>query len=74
VAVDGGPGKLLLYLVLSVVGFAAGQWMAAARGWIVFAVGPLDLGIAAIGSIVFLALGHWLSMVRPPEGGSRDRV
>jgi len=74
VAVDGGPGRLLLYLVLSVAGFGAGQWIAASRHWSIFPVGPLDVGIAAIGSILFLLLGHWLSMVRPPAGGSRDRV
>ena len=74
VAVDGGPGRLLLYLVLSVAGFGAGQWTAASRQWVVFPIGPLDLGIAAIGSVVFLLLGHWLSMVRPPDGESRDGV
>ena len=74
VAVDGGPGRLLLYLLLSALGFAAGQWTAATRGWTLFRIGPLDVGIAVIGSVIFLLLGHWLSMVRPPDGGSQDRV
>ncbi|MFN2121417.1 MAG: hypothetical protein ACK2T0_13600 [Anaerolineales bacterium] len=74
VVMDGGPGKLLLYLILSVVGFAVGQWVAASQGWTVFPIGPLDLGIAATGSLVLLLLGHWLSLVRPPEDGSQDRV
>jgi hypothetical protein len=74
VVVDGGPGRLLLYLVLSVAGFAVGQWMAASRGWMLFVIGPLDVGVAAMGSVLFLALGHWLSMVRTPAGGSQDKV
>jgi hypothetical protein len=74
VVLDGGPGRLLLYLLLSVAGFGAGQWTATSGGWTLFAVGPLEVGIAAIGSIVFLVLGHWLSMVRPTAGGPQDRV
>jgi hypothetical protein len=74
VVLDGGPGRLLLYLLLSVAGFGAGQWAAASRGWTLFPIGPLDVGVAAIGSIVFLVLGRWLSLVRPPDGGSQDGV
>jgi hypothetical protein len=74
VVVDGGPGRLLLYLILSVAGFGVGQWVAGSQHWMLFPVGPLDLGIAAIGSLAFLLLGHWLSMVRTPDSGSQDRV
>jgi hypothetical protein len=70
VVLDGGPARLLLYLLLSIAGFSAGQWAASSRGWTLFPIGPLDVGISVIGSIVFLVLGHWLSMVRPPENGS----
>jgi hypothetical protein len=74
VVMDGGPGKMLLYLVLSIAGFAVGQWIAASRGWIVFPIGPLDLGMAAMGSLVFLGVGHWLSLVRIPSAGPHDTV
>jgi hypothetical protein len=59
---DGGPRRLLLYLTLSVVGFIAGQWFGVWRNWIIFPIGPLDLGLAALGSFVFLGIGYWLSL------------
>jgi hypothetical protein len=74
VVVDGGPARLLLYLVLSVAGFGAGAWLAFVRGWVVLPVGPLDVGAAAMGSIVFLGIGHWLSLVRVEATGSEDKV
>lgn len=64
VVVDGGLGKLLLYLVLSIAGFSAGAWVAASQGWALIPIGPLDVGAATIGSLVLLGLGHWLSLVR----------
>jgi len=72
--VDGGPAKLLLYFVLSTAGFAAGQWISSSRGWTLLPVGPLDLGAAALASLVFLGIGHWLSLVRVTASGSGDKV
>ena len=60
---DGGLGRLMLYLTLSVLGFSAGQLVGGWRNWIFFPVGPLDLGMAILGSIVFLGIGYWLSLV-----------
>ena len=59
----GGIGRLLLYLALSAVGFAAGYFLGIWRGWSLFPVGPLDLGISIIGSLVFLGVGEWLSRI-----------
>ena len=64
VVVDGGLARLLLYLVLSILGFSAGAWIAMSRSWVLIPIGPLDVGASTIGSLVFLALGHWLSLVR----------
>jgi hypothetical protein len=68
--VDGGAGRLLLYLVLSVAGFIAGQWFGTWRNWIILPIGPINLGLAAMGSFVFLGMGYWLSHVelRHPTG------
>lgn len=61
--VDGGVGRLFLYLALSVAGFIAGQWFGGWRNWILLPIGPLNLGLAALGSFTFLGLGYWLSHV-----------
>ncbi len=66
----GGGGRLLFYLGLSVGGFFAGHYLGSWRNWILFPVGPLDLGLGIIGSLVFLMAGYWLSLVeiRRTEG------
>ena len=58
----GGDGwRLLLYLGLSVFGFAIGQGISLWRGWNLFSFGSLDIGMGVIGSAVILAFGEWLS-------------
>jgi len=74
VVVDGGPGKMLLYLALSAAGFGVGHWISSSRGWVLLPVGPLDAGAATLGSLVFLGIGHWLSLVRVTTPGSSDKV
>jgi len=60
--IRGGSGwYLLLYFVLSILGFAAGQGVSIWRGWNLLQFGMLDVGMGMIGSIVFLTLGEWLS-------------
>ena len=68
---DGGLGRLILYLVLSWVGFAAGHILAAGLGFKFFEVGPLHMGFGILGSIGFLLLGHWLSLI---EIESKDKA
>ena len=71
VVVDGGGGRLALCLVLSAFGFVAGNWLAASQGWSFVPVGPIELGFAVLGSVLFLVLGHWLSQIRI-ETGDKD--
>ena len=59
----GGLGRLFLYLVLSWFGFWAGHFAASALGWRFVALGLLNLGMATLGSVLFLFVGHWLSQV-----------
>ena len=68
---DGGAGRLLLYLALSVAGAGAGQWAGGLLKWSFFPVGPLDLGVVGIGSVLFLGVGYWLSLVEI-RGTGRD--
>lgn len=60
---DGGIGRLLLYLVLSVLGAAAGQWGGMLLHVSFFPVGTLNLGLVTLGSLLFLLVGYWLSLV-----------
>ncbi|MCA1900308.1 MAG: hypothetical protein LDL50_06330 [Chloroflexi bacterium] len=60
----GGNGwRLLLYLMLSVLGFAAGQALSMWRGWYLLRFGALEVGAGMIGSFIFLAAGDWLSRI-----------
>ncbi len=60
---DGGAVRLLFYLALSVAGAAVGQWVGNLQNWHLFDVGTLNLGFVTIGSVVFLGVGYWLSLV-----------
>ncbi len=63
-AVRGGGGwRLLFFFGLSIFGFAAGHFLGAWLGWHIFLIGPLDLGMGILGSLLFLIGGEWLSQV-----------
>jgi hypothetical protein len=58
---DGNGMRLLMYLGLSIAGFALGQWISMAGGWKLYSLGALDIGIDVIGSILVLIGGDWLN-------------
>lgn len=60
---DGGFWKLLLYIGLSVIGAVVGHLIAQNSGFSFLTIGTMHLGGAILGSIVFLLVGHWLSLV-----------
>ncbi len=60
--VRGGSGWLfLLFLGLSVAGFAAGELIGMWRGWAFFVLGSINIGMGILGSALFLGVGDWLS-------------
>lgn len=59
----GGFGRLMLYLILAWAGFWAGHLIGARLEWTFANIGPLNLGMATLVSVLFLAVGHWLSLV-----------
>ena len=61
---DGGLNRLILYLVLSWVGFGAGHLIAQRLGLNILNVGPLHLGMAILGSVILLVFGHWLTSIK----------
>ncbi|RJP49106.1 MAG: hypothetical protein C4583_13270 [Anaerolineaceae bacterium] len=56
---------LVAYLLMSVLGFAAGHFIGWWRGWTLFQFGPLNLGPEIVGALVFLALSDWLIHLPP---------
>ena len=66
----GGAGRLLLYLTLSWLGFFTGQILSTWFGISFIDVGPLHLGPASLGSLLFLLAGYWLSLV-PNQGNPK---
>ncbi|HQU36640.1 MAG TPA: hypothetical protein PLR65_08640 [Anaerolineales bacterium] len=63
----GGFWRFMLYLGLSVLGFAAGHLVGLWQGWTLFPLGSLNLGMSSLGSIILLVIGDWLSRIEPKE-------
>lgn len=63
----GGAGRLLLYLILSIVGFWIGHWGAESLHLNFDKLGQLHLAFGILGSIIFLFLGYWLSLIERVE-------
>ena len=59
----GGLGKLVLFVLLAWVGFWSGQILGAQLGWRFASIGPLNTGMATLGSALVLFVGEWLSRV-----------
>ena len=72
--VDGGPGRLVLHVLLSIAGFGVGNWLGSTQGWTFLPVGPLDFGTALLGRILLLVVGHWLSKVDVRTVDRDDKV
>jgi len=59
----GGNFKhLVLYLIVSWVGFWIGNYAGEQLSFQLFEVGLIDLGVASIGSLVLLGIVYWLGM------------
>jgi hypothetical protein len=61
----GGFWRLMYYLGLSIGGFAAGHFIGVWRGWQVFPLGSVNLGLSSFGSLLALLLGDWLGRDEP---------
>jgi hypothetical protein len=59
----GGLGRLLLYVIFGWIGFWIGHGLASYFGLTIGMAGPLHLGPASVGSLIFLLVGYWLSLV-----------
>jgi len=59
----GSLKKLLLFILFAWIGFWGGHLLAASLGWTFLAIGPLNAGMATLGSALVLFGGNWLSRV-----------
>ncbi len=59
----GGAGRLVLYIFLAWSGFWVGHIIAIQLEWTFASIGPLRFGMATLGSVLFLGIGYWLSLV-----------
>ncbi|MDH3943491.1 MAG: hypothetical protein OEV06_05300 [Anaerolineae bacterium] len=59
----GGPGKLILYLIFSLIGFWGGHILANMLSIELGSYGPLHLGPATITAFAALFIGNWLGAV-----------
>jgi hypothetical protein len=59
----GSLKKLFLYVILAWLGFLTGHIVGGLIGWSFAAVGPINTGMATLGSVIFLLVGEWLSRV-----------
>lgn len=57
----GGPGRLLYFLILSVLGFWIGHLLANYFSLSFDSLGQIHLGSASVGSLLFLLGGYWLA-------------
>lgn len=55
--------RLVLYLVLSWIGFFCGHFLAEQLSIHFLDVGTIHLGFGIIGTILLLGLGYWLSLI-----------
>ncbi|MEN6531706.1 MAG: hypothetical protein ABFD17_08040 [Anaerolineaceae bacterium] len=68
---DGGFWKLVIYIILSWIGFFLGHLIAKSAGFNFMNVGSLYLGGGIIGSIIVLFAGNWFSQIESFPGQSK---
>ena len=59
----GSLNKLFIFVLLAWLGFWVGHFAGGSIGWSFASVGPINTGMATLGSLVFLLVGDWLSHI-----------
>jgi len=58
----GSLARLLVFIVMSWIGFWSGQLLAERMGWLFWSIGSIHIGFASVGSVIFLAIATWLGL------------
>lgn len=61
---NGGPGKLIIYLIFAFLGYLLFSAIFALVEIEVFRIGPYDPGAGMIGAVIFLFFSHWLTKTK----------
>ena len=59
----GSVNKLFYYVILAWLGFWIGHFVGGLIGWSFAAIGPLNTGMATLGSLAVLVVGDWLGRI-----------
>jgi hypothetical protein len=59
----GSVNKLFYYVILAWLGFWIGHFVGGLIGWSFAAIGPLNTGMATLGSLAVLVAGDWLGRI-----------
>jgi hypothetical protein len=59
----GSLNKLFYYVILAWLGFWIGHFVGGLIGWSFAAIGPLNTGMATLGSLAVLVAGDWLGRI-----------
>jgi len=59
----GSVNKLFYYVLLAWLGFWIGHFVGGLIGWSFAAIGPLNTGMATLGSLAVLVAGDWLGRI-----------
>jgi len=58
----GGPVRIVFYLLMALIGFFGGVYLAHLKGWALWLIGQVDIGFGALGALLILGLGDWLTL------------
>jgi hypothetical protein len=64
--------RMIMFIIFSWVGFWGGHFLANTLDWTFWSVGPLHMGMATLGSLLFLAIGFWLSLLNPKSTSKQN--
>jgi hypothetical protein len=63
----GSLTRMIVLIIFSWIGFWGGHILGNSLGWTFWSLGTLHMGMATLGSFIFLGIGFWLSLLGPKK-------